>query len=126
MKRLTVEEILTMLRDGPSRIADAVADALPDQLQVSQSTNEWSVFDNFEEISSARLPPEDQWEAPIEEFPLMYALQTAHHQELHRTQINSALGTIDALPAEKDSMDVWGLLEKELLHLTGNGDRRVW
>lgn len=64
-------------------------------------------FDNFEELNSARLPPEDQWESPIEEFPLMYALQTAHQQELHRTQINSVLGTIDALPDEKDSMDVW-------------------
>ena len=65
------------------------------------------VFDNFRALSEARLPSEGQWESPIPEFPLMYALQTVHHQELHRTQIRAILGTHGYLPEEKDSTDVW-------------------
>lgn len=65
------------------------------------------VFDNFDELTSTPLPPAEQWPAPIPEFPLMYALQTAHHQELHRTQIRSILGIIGQLPEEIDSTDVW-------------------
>lgn len=69
------------------------------------------VFDHFVDLTSTPLPPKDQWESPIPEFPLMYALQTVHHQELHRTQITSTLGSIDALPEEKDSIDVWAYWE---------------
>lgn len=65
------------------------------------------VLDNFAELTDTPLPPAEQWESPISEFPLMYALQTAHHQELHRTQIRSILGTIGKLPEEIDSTDVW-------------------
>jgi uncharacterized damage-inducible protein DinB len=65
------------------------------------------VFDNFDELNSIPLPPSDEWESPIPEFPLMYALQTAHHQELHRTQVRSILGKTGHLPEEQDSTDVW-------------------
>ena len=65
------------------------------------------VFDNFDALNSTPLPPSDQWDSPIPEFPLMYALQTAHHQELHRTQIRSILGSSGHLPEEQDSTDVW-------------------
>lgn len=42
MKPLEVEQVLTMLKEGPTRIADAVAKTSPDRLQESPGTNEWS------------------------------------------------------------------------------------
>jgi uncharacterized damage-inducible protein DinB len=65
------------------------------------------VIDDFEQLGSIPLPSPDQWDEPIAEFPLMYALQTAHHQELHRTHIRATLSQTDSLPEEKDSTDVW-------------------
>jgi uncharacterized damage-inducible protein DinB len=66
-----------------------------------------TVLDNLQELTSTPLPSPEQWDSPIPEFPLMYALQTTHHQELHRTQIRSVLGSGGHLPEEQDSTDVW-------------------
>lgn len=52
-------------------------------------------LDKFQELTATPLPPPEQWESPIPEFPLMYALQTLHHQELHRTQIRTANRSTD-------------------------------
>ena len=65
------------------------------------------VLDSFDELSRLELPTKEQWEQPVKGFPQMYAMQTLHHQELHRTQIRSVLGSSGYLPEEKDSTDVW-------------------
>lgn len=65
------------------------------------------VLDKFQELTANPLPPPKQWESPIPEFPLMYAIQRLHHHELHRTQIRTVLGSAGHLPEEEDSTDVW-------------------